>query len=121
MTSETRHRSPNAYRHFTWLFRNAHSTASALRKSAQSNVSASVGKRSAAETSKSLVLQGERVYCLGRLHYLVKSKSEDGWHCVDLEPNEDYPPGCTCTSFRVRGSCRHMRVIRAHLGLDGSA
>ena len=57
---------------------------------------------------------------VGRWHFLVKSKSEDGWHCVDLEPvGDDYPDGgCTCTSYRVRGDCRHVRVIRRHLGLD---
>lgn len=65
------------------------------------------------------VLGGDRFIVIGRWHFLVKSKSEDGYHCVDLEPVEGFPEGgCTCTSFRVRGECRHVRLIREHLGLS---
>lgn len=54
------------------------------------------------------------------MHFLVKSKSEDGYHCVDLEPvNEDWPDGgCTCRGYTVRKGCRHVQVIRSYLGLD---
>jgi hypothetical protein len=81
-------------------------------------VSAEVARQSSREIGQSLVLRGERVICIGRLHYLVKSKSEEGYHCVDLEMVDDEPGGCTCTSYRVRGECRHVDVIRFHLGLD---
>lgn len=120
MTPETNCRRPNVKARYTWGTKNVHSTGIAAMKSAKSNVSASVGRRSAAEVSNRLVLSGERVVCIGRLHYLVKSKSEDGWHCVDLEWVSDDDPdgGCTCTGFRARKDCRHVRAIRKHLGLE---
>jgi hypothetical protein len=67
--------------------------------------------------SKSLVHDGERFTVIGRLHFLVKSKSEAGWHCVDLETvNEDWPyGGCTCQGFQVRRTCRHVDAIMSWL------
>lgn len=79
-----------------------------------------LARRSLRDLSKSLVLGSEQVVCIGRLQYLVKSKSEDGWHCVDLEPvDADWPEGgCTCRSFTTRRSCRHWTAVRKHLGLE---
>jgi hypothetical protein len=66
-----------------------------------------------------LAIGTERVRCIGRLHFLVKSQSEDGWHCVDLEPVDDgWPYGCTCRGFTVRKECRHVRLVAHILGLD---
>lgn len=65
------------------------------------------------------LVKGERIRVIGRWHFLVKSKSEDGWHCVDLEyVSIDWPDGgCTCRSYDTRRDCRHIRVIRQYLGL----
>jgi hypothetical protein len=82
-------------------------------------IAAEIGRRSLADVGKTLRLQGETVKCIGRLHYLVKSKSEGGWHCVDLEPvGIEWPEGgCTCRGYTTRKDCRHVRVIRKHLGI----
>lgn len=71
------------------------------------------------KTGAYLVIRGEHVRVIGRLHYLVRSKSEDGWHCVDLEPVDDEWPdgGCTCRGFTVRKQCRHLALIHELLGL----
>jgi len=50
---------------------------------------------------------------IGRIHFLVESKSEEGWHCVDLEPvDDDWPKGgCTCRGFTVRKECSHVDAV----------
>lgn len=69
-----------------------------------------------------LVRSSEHVRVVGRLHFLVRSKTDKTeWHCVDLEPvDEDWPRGCTCRGYTVRKECRHMAVVLAILGLDES-
>lgn len=64
-----------------------------------------------------VVSKGERILVIGRLHFLVASKSEDGWHCVDLEAVDDdwLDGGCTCQGYQVRKTCRHVDVCRALL------
>lgn len=75
-----------------------------------------------------VVARGERIYVTGRWHFLIESKSEGGHHIIDLEPvfepmndgRELYvaeKPGCTCTSWRTRGVCRHMDAVLAFCGL----
>lgn len=57
---------------------------------------------------------------VGRSHFLVKSGSEPGWHCVDLGyVDESWPEGgCTCEGFSVRKTCRHYRVVLDLLGIE---
>ena len=58
------------------------------------------------------------VIVIGRLQYLVASKSRvDVAHIVDLEPNEFGPgPSCSCEDFRFRrNACRHLWAV-ASLG-----
>ena len=89
-----------------------------MRKSAKYNVSAKIGRRSSREIGNRLALAGDFFVCIGRLHYLVRSRSVPGeWHCIDLEPVDGEDGGCTCTSYRVRGTCRHYRAVAKHLGL----
>lgn len=69
-------------------------------------------------SGKSIVFAGETFVVIGRLHFLVKSKSEDGWHCVDLEPQDGWPEGgCTCRGYTTRKTCRHHDTILAWLGI----
>jgi hypothetical protein len=58
-----------------------------------------------------------KVVVIGRLHFLVESKSEDGNHCVDLEPVDDEWPrgGCTCQGFQVRKTCSHVDAVLDYL------
>lgn len=68
-----------------------------------------------------LVRGGEHVRVIGRLHFLVRSKSDKtSWHCVDLEEvDDDWPEGgCTCRGFTVRKECRHVALCLAILGFD---
>lgn len=68
--------------------------------------------------SKSIEFDNERFMVIGRLHFLIRSKSHpDEVHCVDLERvNENWSEGgCTCRGFETRKECRHVRVIRAWL------
>lgn len=69
---------------------------------------------------KTIAYEGELFIPIGRLHFLVRSKSEDGYHAVDLQAvDDDWPEGgCTCRGFTVRRECRHVRLIRSYLGLD---
>lgn len=67
-----------------------------------------------------LVRGSEHVRVIGRLHFLVRSKTDKTeWHCVDLEPvDDDWPYGCTCRGFTVRKECRHVAICLEILGLD---
>ena len=68
----------------------------------------------------SVVHNGERIRIIGRHHFLVASKSEGGWHAVDLGyVDEDWPEGgCTCISYQTRRECRHVRACLDLLGLQ---
>lgn len=89
-----------------------------MKKSKQLNVSWRVARLSQSEIGKSLARQGEKIICIGRLHYLVASKSDPGeWHCVDLEMVDGGEGGCTCRGFVTRKDCRHWRVVKDHLGI----
>lgn len=76
-----------------------------------------------------VLCQAEKIQVIGRWHFLIESKSEDGYHCIDLEsimePMRDgtelyvgEKPGCTCTSWRVRSTCRHMTAVLVFCGLE---
>jgi len=84
-----------------------------MKKSLASNMRWRHAQASLAALSKYHVRDGERFIVIGRLHFLVKSKSEEGWHCVDLETvNEDWPEGgCSCRGYQVRRTCRHVDAI----------
>ncbi len=57
-----------------------------------------------------LVIDGEHVIVIGRLHCLVESKSRPTqYHTVSFEDEEW---SCTCESGVMRKSCRHQRAIR---------
>ena len=62
------------------------------------------------DTDNVIYFQDEEILIIGRYHFLFKSKSEEGYHCVDLEfIDEEYPVGgCTCIGFRARKTCRHF-------------
>lgn len=49
---------------------------------------------------------------MGRGHYLVRSRSSDDWHCVDLDAvdREDPVGGCTCKAYRFRKTCFHIQL-----------
>lgn len=53
------------------------------------------------------------------MHFLVRSKSEKGWHCVDLGyVSEEWPEGgCTCEGFMARKTCRHYRAVLSALSV----
>lgn len=76
-----------------------------------------------------VLCRGEKIQIIGRWHFLVESKSEDGHHVIDLEHIYEpmnggsklyaaEKPGCTCTSWRTRSTCRHMDAVLAFCGLD---
>lgn len=68
-----------------------------------------------------LVHASEHIRVIGRLHFLVRSKTDkNDWHCVDLEwVDDDWPAGgCTCQGFQARKECRHVAVVLEILGLD---
>jgi hypothetical protein len=77
-------------------------------------VKASDARKSVAARGKLLVHAGERILVIGRLHFLVASRSEPGsWHCVDLERVDLVwaEGGCTCQGFQVRKECRHVDAV----------
>lgn len=68
---------------------------------------------------QSIRAYGEMIEVIGRFHFLVMSRSEDGYHVVDLEPQEDWPDGgCTCRGFTTRRECRHFNAVCQLIGLD---
>ena len=57
-----------------------------------------------------------RIRVIGRLHFLVASKSRDIEHLVDLEPQDDDPYFCACERFNesphYRGEpCHHIEAV----------
>jgi hypothetical protein len=92
---------------------------SRVRKSARSSYSASAARATLARIGKSIELGDDKYIIIGRLHFLVESATEDDcWYCIDLEPVDDGElGGCTCTSFRSRGRCRHYDALTSFFGL----
>lgn len=90
-----------------------------MRKSWQHSVKRKHARKSERYVGKSLVLGADRVLVIGRLHFLVRAKSLDGWYCVDLETvNDEWPEGgCSCQGFQARRTCRHVDAIKRWLGI----
>jgi hypothetical protein len=70
------------------------------------------------ESGQSIRWENEKLLVVGRLHFLVRSKtSMREWHVVDLEPvDQDWPEGgCSCRGYNCRRDCRHMRAVLSFL------
>lgn len=66
------------------------------------------------EAGVSIEWNGEKIKVVGRLHFLVRSRTDwNEWHSVDLEPVDvDWPHGgCTCRGYNCRRDCRHIRAV----------
>lgn len=76
--------------------------------------------KSLEEMGQIIEIAGDTFQSIGRLHYLVESKSGNGCYCIDLERVDHFAldGGCTCISFETRGTCRHWVKIRKYLDLD---
>src|SRR3954463_6616244 len=112
-----KYRSPNVRPRASSNSSSAPSRTTAARKSRSSRPPVKIVR-----VAKSYVLldhAGERIRWIGRFHFLVRSKSEPGWHCVDLGyVNREWPEGgCTCDGFSARKTCRHWKAVWSLLGL----
>lgn len=98
----------------TMASRNALSTGIAAQRFGLYKPSVSERLKSLSESGQSIAWEGERIRVIGRLHFLVRSKSSmREWHVVDLEPvNVDWPEGgCSCRGYNCRRDCRHIRAV----------
>lgn len=64
----------------------------------------------AANLNPDLRVGGELVRVTGRDQALVKSRSSEGWHVVELD-DEMGVYRCSCDGFMYRGRCRHVLTI----------
>jgi hypothetical protein len=98
----------------TMASRSARSTVTVAQKSGLYRPSVSETLKRLQEAGGSIAWQGEKLKVIGRLHFLVRSKtSMREWHCVDLEPvDADWPEGgCTCRGYNCRRTCRHHTAV----------
>lgn len=65
------------------------------------------------EWTVDLRVEARRVMVIGRLHFIVESRTTRNiWYAVDLEPDEEGNGlGCECEGFQIGGSCWHMMLI----------